>query len=941
MKIIYILLIPLCLSLFATAQTDVIISGNSGSSAMICSSGKIFTWGSNQLYLTSPIPYKGVLGVGSNKPYETLPAAVVGTAKFNNLTFKQVSAGSGHHFLALACDGSVWAWGSNTRKQLGTGSPDSIATVPAQVKAGVLTGTSYDDGQGFLTGVKIVRAGNTNSFALLNDGRVVSWGSNSIDGNNGTAGMLGDGSQVQKPTPVFVIDGNTMLPITNVLDISPGENVAYALKDDDSDKIGTVYSWGQGINGTLGRNADGTPFVQLFSNILISSYALPVRLTSGPTLSNITSISAGDVFMMALDTDGYIWSWGNGAWGGCTGQGAISYMFTGQPRKVLIGDAAEPGAVNPGKYLKAKSISGGQGFAMAVTLDGKPMTWGNNGGCTGGGYLGDGSSALNKMVPTYIINALTNKTDSNVVSINRGDVFGFYITKDKKIFAWGCNLTGQLGIGDTINTNKAVPVSLNISCGLKDLKPYAKFLTVDTTLCKSALGTKPLLLKPELSIADSSSQYQATWYLNNNVMKGPLATSNPQSRSFQALLPGVYKFKLKYTGTKGDCNGYPDAETSVNIKAYEQGFTVPNELTYKGDTLKPKVTMASNASSSYAWYGSATSTVPLANSKGTNATAIAKNNPAIVSSGNGNFTIYVEESSTISGTVLKKDSLCDPKFEVSTLLRTDTSNTPLKTQYVAFEKIKLSSFKIMLKTHIPEPGTLSGQLNFVVYSTKTGQFYNIIPDTDKKLGSFNIMFKRTRSISDSANNNQELTVPINITIPGDKEGYYFYIAPADKALTNKAGQGIVYLGRQACSQLKSLKDDWTGKILNLNGSQYYDNENISPNSGDFFDLKFETAQGFCDRISVIMKPEVLTSADVENSASKTLILYPNPSHHSCMVNVAEAGTLRIINLQGVEVLRKNVLEGSNTIGLNGLPESSYIVEFSGENIQQRTKLIVE
>jgi alpha-tubulin suppressor-like RCC1 family protein len=30
-------------------------------------------------------------------------------------------------------------------------------------------------------------------------------------------------------------------------------------------------------------------------------------------------------------------------------------------------------------FLKAKAISAGQGFGMAVTLDGRAVAWGNNG----------------------------------------------------------------------------------------------------------------------------------------------------------------------------------------------------------------------------------------------------------------------------------------------------------------------------------------------------------------------------------------------------------------------------------------------------------------------------------------------------------------------------------------------------------------------------------
>ncbi|MBI5187085.1 MAG: hypothetical protein HZA01_15365 [Nitrospinae bacterium] len=68
---------------------------------------------------------------------------------------KQVSAGS-NYSLAVKTDGTVWAWGYNTRGQLGDGTGTTRYT-PAQVSG--------------LTGVAAVAAGYYNNLALKTESR--------------------------------------------------------------------------------------------------------------------------------------------------------------------------------------------------------------------------------------------------------------------------------------------------------------------------------------------------------------------------------------------------------------------------------------------------------------------------------------------------------------------------------------------------------------------------------------------------------------------------------------------------------------------------------------------------------------------------------------------------------------------------------------------------
>jgi alpha-tubulin suppressor-like RCC1 family protein len=88
-----------------------------------------------------------------------------------------------------------------------------------------------------LSGVTKLSAGSSHMCAVKGDRTVWCWGA------NGTNGQLGDGSYVQKSTPVMVPG------ITNAIDVGAGEIHTCALLDD-----GSVTCWGFGGHGEL---ADG------------------------------------------------------------------------------------------------------------------------------------------------------------------------------------------------------------------------------------------------------------------------------------------------------------------------------------------------------------------------------------------------------------------------------------------------------------------------------------------------------------------------------------------------------------------------------------------------------------------------------------------------------------------------------------------------------------
>ena len=244
--------------------------------------------------------------------------------------FPMISSGE-YHVLALKGDGTVWAWGNNVSGQLGVGDTTRRET-PVQVTGG-------------LSGVTAISAGYQHSMALKSDGTVWVWGWNK-------EGRLGVGDTANRHTPVQVTG------LTGVTVISAGNSHSLAIKSD-----GTVWAWGWNGYGQLG---DGT----------VTERHTPVQAMADPAtptpLTDVTVISAGNCYSLALKSDGTAWAWG--------------YNGNGQ---LGVGDTTQretPVQVTGLTCMTA--ITAGGWHSLAIKSDGTAWAWGSN----GSGQLGVGDT---------------------------------------------------------------------------------------------------------------------------------------------------------------------------------------------------------------------------------------------------------------------------------------------------------------------------------------------------------------------------------------------------------------------------------------------------------------------------------------------------------------------------------------------------------------------
>jgi Alpha-tubulin suppressor and related RCC1 domain-containing proteins len=189
-------------------------------------------------------------------------------------------SGMDSSMIALRDDGSLLGMGDNnygqlgTDKNYGTSPPKPMITEPIPLLG--------------LQDVTAVSVGDLHVAAITDDGHVWTWGTN----HHGQLGRPINFSIQDYQFQPFQVPG-----ISNAVMVSAGRDFTLALLND-----GTVWAWGRNSEGELGN---GKPLNTEFSNT-----------TAGRVkgLEDVTAISAGSWYSLALKSDGTVWAWGKNDW---------------------------------------------------------------------------------------------------------------------------------------------------------------------------------------------------------------------------------------------------------------------------------------------------------------------------------------------------------------------------------------------------------------------------------------------------------------------------------------------------------------------------------------------------------------------------------------------------------------------------------------------------
>lgn len=276
------------------------------------------------------------------------------------------------HVIVIMNDNTMWSWGSNEAGQLGPqASVYSIVMTPMRV--GGLPGNNA---------FSQAALGWKQSFAHGTGVYAYGWGYN-------ISGMLGDGTNTLRTTPVQVVD------VGGFSSIACGALFTVAVRPD-----GSLWQWGSALNHS------STPY-------------RPQNIGSG-----FNTVAAGMSHVVALGGDGSVWTWGTS-------------NSDGQLGRVVQTTASGNDAGTPVQIMSGVSqVWAGANSGYAMKTDGTLWAWGAN----AEGQLGDGTT-VSRTTPAQIPGRFT--------AVSAGGEHVAALKADGSLWTWGLNTHGQLADGST------------------------------------------------------------------------------------------------------------------------------------------------------------------------------------------------------------------------------------------------------------------------------------------------------------------------------------------------------------------------------------------------------------------------------------------------------------------------------------------------------------
>ncbi len=317
--------------------------------------------------------------------------ATAGLAQAQVLCRKFVQMSSGNrHRMAVAEDGTLWAWGSGSFA-FGNVPPPP----PPRTRTFVQVGTDQD--------WKEVEAGEFFTLALKTNGTLWAWGGN-LDG------QLGLGHTTRQYTPVQVgtdTDWGRLVPgLLKVIDGPSEKQISMALKTN-----GSLWFWGYDRYYQSGQNEK--PGVRLS----------PTEAAGGTRDWKVVAL--GEEHTVALKANGTLWAWG-----------------VNTSRQVGHGATADTvkAPFQLGTATDWKTVAAGYAFNLAIKNDGTLWGWGDK------GYpLGYPSTAPPGYQP--IATQMGTDRDWKVIACYGGVVYA--LKNDGSLWTWGNGGQWTLGYPET------------------------------------------------------------------------------------------------------------------------------------------------------------------------------------------------------------------------------------------------------------------------------------------------------------------------------------------------------------------------------------------------------------------------------------------------------------------------------------------------------------
>ena len=384
--------------------------------------GKVYSCGKNDM---------GQLGrTGTTTTPELINTNILNTSTpFNTLTIISI-ASAGNHTIFLTNEGKVYSCGSNGYGVLGR---TGTTTVPGLINTTTVGGTPTAFNN--LT-ISAIACGDYHTVNLTNDGKVYSYGRNSL-GQLGITTNSGTDTGIQNPTLITTTTvGGTTTAFNNltISAIACGNAHTVFLTNE-----GKVYSCGDNSLGQLGITTNlGTS----------TATPNPTLITTNIGTLTISAIACGLYHTVFLTNDGKVYSCG----------------YSDSGRLGRTGTTSVPGLINTNiegtttafDALTITAIACGDHFTFFIANDGKVYSCGQN---TNGQLGRTGTTTVPGLVTQNIAGTSTAFNTLTIAAIASGQNYSLFLTNEGKIYSCGLNTNGQLGLGNTTSTT--VPSIVN------------------------------------------------------------------------------------------------------------------------------------------------------------------------------------------------------------------------------------------------------------------------------------------------------------------------------------------------------------------------------------------------------------------------------------------------------------------------------------------------
>lgn len=265
------------------------------------------------------------------------------------------------------------------------------------------------------------------SAAIDTQGNLWAWG------NNEFGKKINSNSDRTLDTPQQLMKGRKFK------EISGGSEHCLAI-----DEEGNLWAWGNNNYGQLGNSQTTNLFHE------------PINILAGLRFKRI---SATYYSSMAIDEEGNLWTWGENTSEGLLGNGnSNSWVYN------------TPQIINEG--TKFKEVICSKEYANAIDKDGNRWTWGSN----LYGALGNGKDGYKNSSNVPI--KMESETKFIKIAQGLGD-HSLAIDIEGNLWTWGLNDCGQLGNGNTNNSN--IPIKIKSDTKFKDIsKGYKYSIAIDS-----------------------------------------------------------------------------------------------------------------------------------------------------------------------------------------------------------------------------------------------------------------------------------------------------------------------------------------------------------------------------------------------------------------------------------------------------------------------------